>query len=58
MPTYLYTCPDCGEFERDQRIVDPPLQRCPKCRKVIRRLIAKTTFILTGGGWTKPGMPT
>ena len=29
MPTYTYRCPVHGEFEVEQRITDPKLERCP-----------------------------
>ncbi len=33
MPTYDYQCQKCGHrFEVFQRIVDPPVKDCPKCR--------------------------
>lgn len=34
MPTYEYQCRKCGHrFEVFQRIVDPPVRNCPKCRR-------------------------
>src|SRR5262245_51049597 len=51
MPIYEYRCEQCGDFEESQRITDPPLQRCPKCRKKVRRLISSTSFQLKGSGW-------
>jgi len=53
MPTYDYSCDDCGhEFEREQRITEKPLKKCPKCGKdKARRMIAGGGFILKGGGW-------
>jgi len=33
MPTYEYQCRKCGyRFEEFQRIVDPPIRDCPKCK--------------------------
>ena len=33
MPTYEYQCRGCGHrFEVFQRIVDPPVRDCPKCK--------------------------
>lgn len=33
MPTYEYQCGKCGHrFEVFQRIVDPPVRNCPKCK--------------------------
>jgi putative FmdB family regulatory protein len=51
MPTYEYRCENCGDFEETQRISDPPLQRCPTCRRKVRRLISSTSFQLKGSGW-------
>ena len=34
MPTYEYQCQKCGHrFSEFQRIVDPPIRDCPKCKK-------------------------
>lgn len=53
MPTYDYACDACGyEFERQQRITEKPLRKCPKCGKLkARRMIGGGGFILKGGGW-------
>ena len=51
MPIYEYRCEQCGDFEQNQRISDPPLSRCPKCRRKVRRLISNTSFQLKGTGW-------
>jgi putative FmdB family regulatory protein len=51
MPIYEYRCEGCGVFEEMQRITDPPLTRCPRCRKKVQRLISQTSFQLKGSGW-------
>ncbi|MDH3199650.1 MAG: zinc ribbon domain-containing protein [Myxococcales bacterium] len=53
MPTYDYTCDSCGhEFEREQRITEKPIKKCPECGKLkARRMIGGGGFILKGGGW-------
>jgi len=53
MPTYSYRCDTCGhEFEREQRITEGPIKKCPSCGKLkARRMIAGVGFILKGGGW-------
>lgn len=51
MPVYEYRCERCGDFEEMQRITDPPLSRCPTCRRKVRRLISSTSFQLKGSGW-------
>ena len=52
MPTYEYVCKACDlEFEREQRISDPPVKTCPSCKaKQVKRLISRTSFHLKGGG--------
>lgn len=61
MPTYLYECPNHGEFEH-QHSITAELEFCPKCEEEnklaqrVKRLIAGGTgFILNGGGvgWAK-----
>ena len=53
MPVYEYACRACGhEFEREQRISDAPIKKCPKCGALkAKRLISRTSFVLKGGGW-------
>ncbi len=51
MPIYEYRCSKCGEFETMQKITDPPLQKCPKCRRKVTKLISNTSFQLKGSGW-------
>ncbi len=53
MPIYEYQCGACGtEFEREQRISEDPIKKCPKCGKQkAKRLISRTSFVLKGGGW-------
>jgi putative FmdB family regulatory protein len=51
MPIYEYRCEKCGDFERTQRITDEALQRCPTCRRKVRKLISNTSFQLKGSGW-------
>lgn len=55
---YEYECNNCGIFEAIQKITDPQLSECPKCRELNRdsdppkRLISLTSFQLLGGGWS------
>jgi putative FmdB family regulatory protein len=57
MPTYSYACDACGYgFEREQRISEDPIKKCPKCGKAkARRMISAGNFILKGGGWYSDG---
>jgi putative FmdB family regulatory protein len=61
MPTYLYECPICGEFEHEHSITEQ-LETCPRCAVLqthiaipkVKRLIASGgSFILSGSGWAK-----
>ena len=53
MPIYEYLCEKCQhEFEKEQRISDPPVKTCPVCRsRKVKKLISRTSFVLKGGGW-------
>lgn len=52
MPTYAYKCGECGEFETQQKISDPPLAACPTCGGKVERLIAGSGgFVLKGSNW-------
>jgi putative FmdB family regulatory protein len=51
MPTYLYECRSCGEFEMQQAISEPALEICPTCKGGVRRVIVGGTgFIIKGRG--------
>jgi putative FmdB family regulatory protein len=68
MPTYLYECPICGEFEHEHSIKEN-LEFCPKCElkaegdltingrrtfQKVKRLIASGgSFVLEGSGWAR-----
>jgi len=53
MPTYQYKCPECGyEFEEFQRMADPPIEVCPKCKGKTHRLISGGAgFLFKGSGF-------
>jgi putative FmdB family regulatory protein len=52
MPTYDYKCNQCGYlFEVEQRITEPPLQFCPKCKGTVNRLIAPVGILFKGSGF-------
>ncbi|HPD18976.1 MAG TPA: zinc ribbon domain-containing protein [Candidatus Goldiibacteriota bacterium] len=48
MPTYVYKCENCGEFEAKQSILDGAYKVCPKCKgNNIRRMVTNTAgFIM------------
>lgn len=45
MPTYVYECGECGEFEIEQRITEPALTVCA-CGEPVRRLICGVGIII------------
>jgi len=50
MPTYDYECSHCGHtFEAFQKITDKALDKCPKCKKSVRRLIGSGSGIIFKG---------
>ena len=52
MPLREYQCDACGHrFEVIQRMSDPPLEACPKCGDILRKLQAAPAFHLKGSGW-------
>jgi putative FmdB family regulatory protein len=57
MPIYEYACDKCEhEFEREQRMADPPIKTCPKCKgRKVTKLISRSSFVLKGGGWYADG---
>ncbi|HJQ71582.1 MAG TPA: FmdB family zinc ribbon protein [Blastocatellia bacterium] len=54
MPIYEYVCEKCGDHvEVLQKVSDPPLKRCKKCRGKMEKLVSRTAFQLKGSGWYK-----
>ncbi len=51
MPVYEYSCPRCGVFELMQKVSDPVLLRCPKCKRAVSKLISASSFQFKGTGW-------
>jgi putative FmdB family regulatory protein len=52
MPLREYQCDACGHrFEVIQRMSDPPLEACPKCGEIVRKLQSAPAFHLKGSGW-------
>lgn len=52
MPIYEYLCEKCGtHIEVIQKISDPPLKRCAKCRGKLEKTVSRTSFQLKGSGW-------
>ncbi|HEV8535057.1 MAG TPA: FmdB family zinc ribbon protein [Candidatus Limnocylindria bacterium] len=54
MPIYDYRCDHCGHsFSAVQSFKDQQLEKCPKCGKRPRRLIAAPAIVFKGSGWYK-----
>jgi putative FmdB family regulatory protein len=52
MPLYEYQCDSCGNrFERIQKFSDPPVDKCPMCGGVVRKLISSPAIQFKGSGW-------
>jgi putative FmdB family regulatory protein len=52
MPIYEYRCQKCGShIEVIQKLSDPPLKRCAKCRGKLEKVVSRTSFQLKGSGW-------
>lgn len=52
MPIYEYKCTQCGlHFERFQRFSDPPLQECPECSGLVRRVLQPVGIVFKGSGF-------
>jgi putative FmdB family regulatory protein len=53
MPFYEYECSNCKFYvEALQKISDPPMRKCPSCKKqTLQRLVSAPNFRLKGGGW-------
>lgn len=50
MPTYDYKCTHCGyHFEAFQNITAKPIEKCPKCKKGLKRLIGSGAGIIFKG---------
>ncbi len=52
MPTYEYSCSDCGAaLERRQRFDESPLTQCPSCGGKLHRVYHAAGVIFKGSGW-------
>lgn len=50
MPTYEYRCPEGHEFEKFQRMADPPGAACPECGSDAERILSGGAGLLFKGG--------
>jgi putative FmdB family regulatory protein len=54
MPTYEYRCAACGhDFERFQKINDPPVRTCPECgsKDVEKQISSGAGLLFKGPGF-------
>lgn len=53
MPIYEYKCDACdSQFEVQQKLSEPRLEECPRCRAPnLRKLVSAPAFRLKGSGW-------
>lgn len=52
MPTYQYTCTDCGEqVEAVQKFSDDPLTVCPHCGGKLRKVFSPVGIVFKGSGF-------
>jgi len=55
MPRYDYKCDACGHtFERQQKMSDDPVKKCPECGEPVRRLIGAVAGFVRGGSGPLP----
>ncbi len=52
MPTYQYTCTDCGEpVEAVQKFTDSPLTMCVTCGGRLRKVFSPVGIVFKGSGF-------
>ena len=53
MPTYVYRCSHCKyQFDKMQKFSDPPIERCPNCRrKSVHKVLQPPPIQFKGSGW-------
>ena len=52
MPTYQYTCTECGEpLEAVQKFTDEPLTVCPACGGRLRKVFSAVGIVFKGSGF-------
>ena len=52
MPTYQYTCTECGEpLETVQKFSDEPLTLCPACGGRLRKVFSPVGIVFKGSGF-------
>jgi putative FmdB family regulatory protein len=52
VPTYQYSCTDCGEqVEAVQKFTDEPLKTCPACGGRLRKVFSPVGVVFKGSGF-------
>ncbi len=52
MPRYDYKCATCGHvYEKREGFDAPPVQPCPDCTGVARRVLTPPAIVFKGSGW-------
>ena len=52
MPTYQYTCTECGEsLEVVQKFSDDALTECPACEGRLRKIFSPAAIVFRGSGF-------
>ncbi|GGN56444.1 hypothetical protein GCM10010112_08300 [Actinoplanes lobatus] len=52
MPTYQYSCTECGEqLEAVQSFSDPALTECPNCHGKLRKVFNSVGIVFKGSGF-------
>jgi putative FmdB family regulatory protein len=52
VPTYQYTCRECGEpLEAAQKFTDAPLSVCPACGGRLRKVFSAVGIVFKGSGF-------
>ncbi len=52
MPTYQYTCTDCGDqLEAVQKFTDEPLSMCTACGGRLRKVFSPVGIVFKGSGF-------
>jgi len=57
MPTYEYSCAECGTYgSTSSSYADNlPIMECPKCMTIMKRLYSAPCIVFKGNGWgSKP----
>ncbi len=52
MPLYEYQCDACSKrFELIRKFSDPPVETCPTCGGIVKKLLSSPAIQFKGSGW-------